>query len=210
MRQRLALIGEQQVDLAGAGLLPPQREANARARDGVGILPALQRVAGAAPGEAPLCRNSTLKRPVETVTPIRRVISPASRGKVHTAVPPGSARIVVAQASAAAPRVPGRPERGRARSPSAPRRRYQTRHVRTVSARTPSRRPIAVAVSPSSDQSTARARSASRRIGERANASSAKRPSAASFSSQCRPMTHRKHHQNLLLMKTWANFSNPA
>src|SRR5918912_889712 len=71
----------EQVDLAGAGLLPPQREANARARDGVGILPALQRVAGAAPGEAPLCRNSTLKRPDETVTPIRRVISPASRGK---------------------------------------------------------------------------------------------------------------------------------
>jgi hypothetical protein len=54
MREGLRFVAEQQADVAGLGLLLQEAQAQAGAIDRSGILPALQRVARPAPGEAPL------------------------------------------------------------------------------------------------------------------------------------------------------------
>jgi hypothetical protein len=51
MRQRLALVGEQEHDIAGLRLRLAQRQPEADAIDGVGVLAALQSVSRPTPAE---------------------------------------------------------------------------------------------------------------------------------------------------------------
>ena len=51
MRQRLALVGEEEHNIAGFGLCLAQRQAQTDARDSIGILAALQSVSRPAPAE---------------------------------------------------------------------------------------------------------------------------------------------------------------
>jgi hypothetical protein len=208
MRQRLALVGEQQIDVARFRLLPQQREAHAGALDRRGILSALQRVPGTAPGEAPFLRSRTLSRDTEIATPVRRAISALRRGKVHT-VRPGSARIASAQANAAVPRTGGRPERGRDRSAATRPVANQLRQRRTLSARVRKVAPIAALVWPSSDSSSARARSASPRSDDRDSASSADRSSAVAVRQKGPLMSHH-HPSNSGKVIMWLNLRKPA
>src|SRR3954453_8603979 len=174
--QRLGLVPEQEVDVAGRRLLLQQPQAQAGAVHGVRVLPPLEGVPRPAPAVAPF-RRTTLRGPGEIVSPVHAATSAASRARVQTgrsAAPPFSSSPATASAAS---RLRGvRPGRGRERSASTPPRRNAARQRRTCSSRTPRRPAIAGLVSPSSDQSTARARSASRRAAERPSRSTSAPP----------------------------------
>lgn len=82
MRDRFGCIEIQQVNVASLGLLAEPFQADAAARDGVGVLPAVQRVARPTPAE-PRLRKSTESQPADTRTPSWHSISAHSRGKVQ-------------------------------------------------------------------------------------------------------------------------------
>jgi hypothetical protein len=188
MRECLRLVPEQEADIARRGLLLEQTEAKAGALDRLPVLASPERVPGPAPGEAPFSRSNRLRREVEIATPVRRAIAAFRRGSVQN-TSPGSARIPSAQLKAAIPRPPGRPGRDRARSAATPPPAIRPRQARTVSARTRSARPMAALDHPSSESSTARARSASPRAPDRASASSASRCWSVAFNRERPPMT---------------------
>ena len=68
MRQRLALIGEQQNDIAGLGLDLAQLQPQAHAVDSLRVLPVLQRVPGPSPAETPFLRSTLESCEREIVT----------------------------------------------------------------------------------------------------------------------------------------------
>src|SRR5689334_16993864 len=186
--QRLGLVPEQEVDVAGGGLLLQQPQPDARALDRVAVLAALDRVPGTAPAVAPL-RSTTPRWPGEIVSPVRAVTSAASRARVQTGRSAAEPRSTSRATASATSRFRGvRPGRGRDRNAAAPPERTAARQRRTCSARTPSRAAIAALVSPSTDQSTARARSASTRTLDRPSRSSAARPSASTANAHRPPM----------------------
>ncbi len=76
MGECLRFVAEQQGDVAGFGLLLQQAQAQARAVDRIGVLPAFQRVARPAPGKAPFF-STTLSRDFEMRSPVRFSISSA-------------------------------------------------------------------------------------------------------------------------------------
>src|SRR3954466_14035647 len=138
--QRLGLVPEQEVDVAGRRLLLQQPQAQAGAVDGVRVLPPLEGVPRPAPAVAPF-RRTTLRWPGEIVSPVRAATSAASRARAPagpSAAPPFSSS--PATASAASRWRGVRPGRGRSASP--PPRRNAARQRRTCSARTPSRAAI--------------------------------------------------------------------
>src|SRR5215207_9158818 len=65
MGERLGLINEEKIDVAGRGLGLAQLKPQADARHAIAILPALQAVAGAAPAEPPFSRRRMPSRDVE-------------------------------------------------------------------------------------------------------------------------------------------------
>jgi hypothetical protein len=82
MRQRLALVGEEEHDIAGLRLRLAQRQPEADAIDGVGVLAALQRVSRPTPAEFFL-RSTLDRRDLEMVPPSRASISPMRRASVQ-------------------------------------------------------------------------------------------------------------------------------
>ena len=80
--QRLALVGEQEHDIAGLRLRLAQRQPEADAVDGVGVLAALQGVSRPTPAEFFL-RSTLDRRDLEMVTPSRASISPMRRASVQ-------------------------------------------------------------------------------------------------------------------------------
>ena len=127
------------------------------------VLPPFEAVPRPAPAMAPF-RGTTLRWPGEIVSPLRasisRAVSSASRAAGPQPVLLSTSR---ATASAASRLCGVRPGRGRARSAATPPEAAELRQRLTCSARTPRRWPIAALLSPASDHSTARARSASAR-----------------------------------------------
>lgn len=210
MGERLGFILEEEPDVARLGLLAQEVQPDARALDGLVVLAPLERVPGPAPGEAPFLRSMMLSRETEMVMPHRRSISAFRRGNVQS-VSPGSDRMVVAQASAAAPFAPGRPVRRRARSASTPPDTKTCRSRRTPSARMPIVRPIISPVCPSRLQSIERARSASRRSDDRASRSSAARSSALAVKAHLPPRIRVPPTQiDNAILYPWEQFVNPA
>jgi hypothetical protein len=83
MCQRLALIGEQQHDIASLGLSLAQLQPQTHAVDRLRVLPALQCVPGPSPAETPFLRSTLESCEREIVTPSQRATSPASRASVQ-------------------------------------------------------------------------------------------------------------------------------
>jgi hypothetical protein len=81
MRQRFAIVGEEKHNIAGLRLRLAQRQPQAHAVDGGGVLPALQDVSRPAPAE--LFLRSSLRRDLEIVTPSRISTSPMRRASVQ-------------------------------------------------------------------------------------------------------------------------------
>src|SRR3954467_1560778 len=161
--ERLRLVAEQQDDVARRSLLLEQPQAQAGAVDRIGVLPALQRVARPAPGEAPFFRT-TLSRDFEMRSPVRFEISSAKRGRVQfgrSDTPGANSSSITLKAARAffgsGPGAWGAP------SPAAPARPKIQRQCRTLSACTQKAAAMRSLVHPSSDSKTARARSASSR-----------------------------------------------
>src|SRR4051794_15104668 len=186
--ERLRLVAEQQDDVARRGLLLQQPQAQAGAVDRIGVLPALQRVARPAPGEAPFFRT-TLSRDFEMRSPVRFAISSAKRGSVQfgRSDTPGanSSSITLKAARAFFGSGPGAL---RARSPATPARPKIQRQCRTLSACTQNAAAMRSLVHPSSDSKTARARSASSRSEEPASRRNSARWSAVASIHDCPDM----------------------
>src|SRR3954469_24430967 len=133
MCERFRLIAEQQRDIAGFGLLLQQTKAQAGAVNGIAVLPALQRVAGPTPGEAPFF-STTLSRDLEMRSPVRFSISSAKRGSVQFGRSdiPGVNNSSITDRAARAFLGSG-PSALRARSPDTPSRPKIHRQCRTLS-----------------------------------------------------------------------------
>jgi hypothetical protein len=84
MGQSFGLVGRQQHDIAGFGLLLQQSEPESGAIDGIGILSVAQAVPGPAPSVA-VFFSALLSCDLEIDTAVCRVISACSRGKVQFA-----------------------------------------------------------------------------------------------------------------------------
>jgi hypothetical protein len=80
--ERFTLVGEQQLDVAGLGLRAKQFDPEPAAIDRLGVLAALQRVAGSAIAKAPFLRSALESCDFEIVTPSRAAISSARRASV--------------------------------------------------------------------------------------------------------------------------------
>ena len=188
MGQSFKLVAEQEADVASRGLLLQEPEPQAGTVDRAGVLPAFEAMARPAPAIAPF-RSTTLRWPGEIVSPLRTSISRASRVSVQSG-PSAAGLLSTSRATAsAASRLCGvRPGRGRERSAATPPRATAARQRRTCSARTPRRWPITALLSPASDHSTARARSASARKPERLSRSSSARPASFTINAHRRPM----------------------
>src|SRR3984957_17870566 len=81
--ERFTLVGEQQLDVAGLGLRAKQFDPEPAAIDRLGVLAALQRVAGSAIAKAPFLRSALESCDFEIVTPSRAAISSARRASVQ-------------------------------------------------------------------------------------------------------------------------------
>jgi len=170
MGEGLGFIGEQKDDVAGLRLRPAQLQAQPDALDGLGVLAPGQAVARPPPAQPPFSLSRMLSRDCEIGGPPRRSISARKRGIVQFGrFSTGSDRIEAAIDRARSPRSPEGPGTTAARKPSTPPLAYQPRQCRTESAVTPNATPIASLVQLSSDNSIARARSASSRRSERAS-----------------------------------------
>src|SRR5215469_17162589 len=164
MRQGLALIAEQQHDVAREGLRLAQLEPQTAPIDGVGILTALQRVPRSAKAKPPFFRSTLESCEREMVTPSRFAISSARRASVQLRrSATGAERSGSATRSAACAFNGSGPGAMRVLSASTPPFRNSLRHSRTVSSRTPNASAIRPLVQPPSVSRTARARSASAR-----------------------------------------------
>jgi hypothetical protein len=163
MGECLRFVTEQQGDVAGLGLLLQQAQAQARAVDRVGILPALQRVARPAPGKSPFF-STTLSRDFEMRSPVCFSISLARRGRVQfgRSETPDVSRSSTTDNAARAFFGSG-PGALRARRPATPSRPKIQRQCRTLSGCTQNAAAIRSLVHPSNDNRMARARSASSR-----------------------------------------------
>lgn len=178
MGESLRFVAEQQDDIAGLGLLSEQTQAQTRAIDRLGILPAAQRVPGSAPGEAPFF-ITTLRRDVEIRCPVRCSIASTRRGKVQfgrsDTAGANTSSITLKAACAFTGAGPGAL---RARSPAVPSRPKIQRQCRTLSACTQNAAAIRSLVHRSNDSSMARARSASSRSADPAKARNSSRCAA--------------------------------
>jgi hypothetical protein len=169
MRQRLALVGEQEHDIAGLRLRLAQRQPEADAIDGVGVLAALQSVSRPTPAEF-FFRSTLDRRDLEMVTPSRASISPMRRASVQLRRSATGASSNGATTLSAASALTGAgPDAGLVSSASTPPRAKSLRHSRTVSSRTPNASAMRGLVQPDSVSNKARARSASPRSRETAS-----------------------------------------
>src|SRR5271165_5243079 len=163
MRQRLALVGEEKHDVAGLRLRLAQRQPEADAIDGVGVLAALQGVARPTPAEF-FFRSTLDRRDLEMVTPSRASISPMRRASVQLRrSATGASSNGAATLRAASALIGAGPGAGLVSSASTPARAKSLRHRRTVSSRTPNASAMRGLVQPDSVSNKARARSASPR-----------------------------------------------
>src|SRR3954468_8727102 len=171
MRQRLRLIAEQQYDIAGFGLCLEQLAAQPGTVHRLGVLTALQRVPGAAPTEIPFLRSTTESREAEIRRPARCSICAAKRRNVQfVRFATGTDKTSSATASAASALTGDAPGGLCVRRPATPPCMNLMRHRRTVSSRTPKASPIRPLDQPATVSKMARARSASPRSCEPANA----------------------------------------
>src|SRR3954447_26145011 len=171
MGQHLGFIAEQENDVAGFGLLAQQTQPQPRPVDGLGILPPAQAMAGTPPTEPPFL-SALLSCDLEMVTPLRAASSVCNRGSVQFGRSvTGADRTSRAKASAASLLTGAAPVCGLARNPSTPSAMNHVRQRRTLSGVTPNARAICPLVQPPADNRMARARSASSRRAESANAS---------------------------------------
>ena len=169
MGQRLGLVGEEEHDVPGFGLLLQQLEPEPGSRDGIGVLPAVQAVTGTSPAEA-VFFSALLSCDFEIVTAPWRATSACSRGKVQFGRSvTGALSNASTVSSADVLFVASRPACSPARSPATPALANQCRHRRTLSGVTPKARAICPLVQPFADKITARARSASSRRAEPAS-----------------------------------------
>lgn len=180
VRESLRLVAVQQDNIAGPGLLSEQAQAQTRAIDRLGVLPARQGMARPAPGEAPFF-ITTLRRDGDKRCPVRCSIASARRGKVQfgrsdTAGANNSSITL----NAAAALTGARPGALRARNPAVPSRPKIQRQCRTLSGCTQNAAAMRSLVHPATDSSIARARSASSRSAE---------PASARNSSRCAAVT---------------------
>ena len=112
MSERFRLVQIQEIDVAHRGLLAQELQTDTAARNGLGVLPADQRVARPAPAIA-ILRRRTESQPADTRTSPRRAISAHSRDSVQCwSWVSSSAKISWASAKARWPSVPGRPPEG--------------------------------------------------------------------------------------------------
>src|SRR6202163_1684033 len=211
MGECLRFVAEQQGDVAGLGLLLQQAQAQARAVDRIGVLPAFQRVARPAPGEAPFF-STTLSRDFEMRSPVRFSISSARRGKVQfgRSDTPGANTSSITDKAARAFTGSG-PGAMRARSPATPSRPKIQRQWRTLSGCTQNANAIRSLVQPSSDSRMARARSASSRSAEPARSRNSPRCSAVATIHD-RPDMFPPHAVALhaTFCHMWMSLENPA
>ena len=83
MRERLALIGKQQHDIASFGLRPEQLHPQTAAIHGLSVLAPFQGVAGSAVAKAPFLRSALESCDFEIVTPSCAAIASARRASVQ-------------------------------------------------------------------------------------------------------------------------------
>jgi hypothetical protein len=166
MGQGLALVDEEQHDVAGLRLRLAQRQPEADAVDGIGVLAALQAMSRSTPAEFFL-RSTLDRRDFEMVTPSRASISPMRRASVQLGrSATGASSNGAATLSAASALTGAGPDAGFVLSASTPPRAKSLRHWRTVSSRTPNASAMRGLVQPDSVSNKARARSASPRSRE--------------------------------------------
>ena len=171
MGQRFRFVAEQQHDVARFGLLTQQAQPQSRPVDRLGILSAVQAMAGAPPTEPPFF-SALLSCDLEIVRPLRAASSACNRGSVQFGRSvTGADRTSRARASAASLLTGAAPACGFARNPSTPSAMNHVRHRRTLSGVTPNTRAICPLVQPFTDNKMARARSASLRRADSASAS---------------------------------------
>ena len=164
MRQRLALVGEQENDIAGRGLRLAQLQPQADTIDLVGDLPAFQRVPRPSEAEPPFLRSTLESCEREIETPSRDRISSVKRASVQfVRSATGAESKGPATLSAASALNGAGPGATLAFSASTPPLVKSPRHSRTVSSRTPNASAIRALVQPLSVSTMARARSASAR-----------------------------------------------
>jgi hypothetical protein len=180
VRQGLALVAIKQDDVAGLGLGLAQLKAQAHARDLAGDLATFQGVPRPPPAEV-FFRSVLDNCDLPIRTPSRASISPIRRAIVQLRrLATGASKRGVTTRSAASLFTGAGPGATLAFSASTPPSAKSQRHRRTVSSRTPKASAMRGLVQPKSVSNIARARSASPRSRECANARSAARcsPSA--------------------------------
>ena len=188
MGQSFKLVAEQEADVASRGLLLQEPEPQTGTVDRAGVLPAFEAMARPAPAIAPF-RSTTLRWPGEIVSPLRTSISRAS-GVQRPSGPSAAGLLSTSRATAsAASRLCGvRPGRGRERSAATPPVPPPLASAAPAPPVRPGAGPITALLSPASDHSTARARSASARKPERLSRSSSARPASFTINAHRRPM----------------------
>src|SRR5271166_3156217 len=170
--QGLALIAIEENDVAGLGLGLAQLKAQPHALDLAGALAAFQRVPGPPPAEV-FFRSALDSCDLPILTPSRASISVMRRGIVQLGrSATGASSRGVTTRSAASVFTGAGPGATLAFNASMPPLANALRHRRTVSSRTPKASATRGLVQPDSVSNIARARSASPRSRERANASS--------------------------------------
>src|SRR5271166_2720057 len=190
MGQRLALVGEQQHDVAGLRLGFQELEPQSAAVYGIGVLLALEGVAWPAKAEPPFCRSTTESRDFEMRTPSRCSISLIRRGRVQfLRSATGADSTSSATRSAACVLTGSGPPAIRRLRPATPLLRKSLRHSRTVSSRTPNAWAIRALLQPARVNRIARARSASARSLEAASACSPVRCSSVAVTGDFPAMT---------------------
>src|SRR4029077_15141100 len=138
MRQRLALIGKQQQDVASLGLRLEQFQTQTAANHRLGVLATLQRVAGPAIAKAPFLRSALESCDFEIITFSRVAISSARRASVQlTRFVTGADKRGSATRRAACVFTGSGPGKGRVSRASTPPFMNSLRHNRTASFRTP-------------------------------------------------------------------------
>ena len=193
--ERFTLVGEQQLDVAGLGLRAKQFDPEPAAIDRLGVLAALQRVAGSAIAKAPFLRSALESCDFEIVTPSRAAISSARRASVQlTRFVTGADNRGSATRKAACVFTGAGPGKGLVSRASTPSVRNCPRHSRTVSSRTPNASAIRALVQPRSVKRTALARSASARSGPQAFDSSPAICSGVAVTGDFPAMPHPPNH----------------
>src|SRR5271166_711246 len=190
VRQGLALVAVEEDDVAGFGLGLAQLKAQPHALDLAGALAAFQRVPGPPPAEV-FFRSALDSCDLPILTPSRASISVMRRGIVQLGrSATGASSRGVTTRSAASVFTGAGPGATLAFNASMPPLANALRHRRTVSSRTPKASATRGLVQPDSVSNIARARSASPRSRERANASSPLRCSPSAVIRDLPAMPH--------------------